>query len=160
MHGTVKNAGMKRNTLQTTGDAFIQGGNRYESHLMDFDEMPRLSILNNYKRIKQIMNSNYVKGFAVEQKYRNRTKQDSDQDPEWAKYKEEKQNSQKMSTILRSLNAKNKKKRTVVPSDSMTSSQIRANARSSGMPIRGKSTPYGGIKPLVEAEENDEMSNR
>lgn len=88
--GTIKNAGMKRNTLMTTGDAFICGGNRYESHLSDFDEMPRLSILNNYKRIKQIMNTNYVKGSAIEQKYRNRTKQDSDQDPEWAKYKEEK----------------------------------------------------------------------
>ena len=78
------------NTLKTTGDAFIKGGNRYDSHLTDFSEMPRLSILNNYKRIKQIMNTNYVKGFAIEQKYRNRTKQDSDQDPEWAKYKEEK----------------------------------------------------------------------
>ena len=89
----MKTAGFKRNTLQTTGDAFICGGNRYEQHLGDFDEMPRLSILNNYKRIKQIMNKNYVKGFEIEQKYRNRTKQDSDQDPEWAKYKEEKQNS-------------------------------------------------------------------
>jgi len=36
------------------------------------------------------MNTNYVKGFAIEQKYRNRTKQAADQDPEWAKYKEEK----------------------------------------------------------------------
>ena len=80
--------------------------------------MPRLSILNNYKRIKQIMNTNYVNGFAIEQKYRNRTKQDSDQDPEWAKYKEEKQNSQKMSTILRSLGATKKKRRTLLPSDS------------------------------------------
>lgn len=86
-----KNGGIKRgNTLKTTGDAFITGGNRYDQHLTDFNEMPRLSILNNYKRIKQIMNTNYVKGFAIEQKYRNRTKQDSDQDPEWAKYKEEK----------------------------------------------------------------------
>ena len=69
---------MKRNTLMNTGDSFIQGGNKYEQHLMDFDEMPRLSILNNYKRIKQIMNTNYVNGFKMEQKYRNRTKQDSD----------------------------------------------------------------------------------
>ena len=88
--GAMKNAGMKRNTLMNTGDNFIQGGNRFDANLKDFDEMPRLSILNNYKRIKQIMNTNYVNGFAIEQKYRNRTKQDSDQDPEWAKYKEEK----------------------------------------------------------------------
>ena len=78
MTGAMKNAGLKRNTLQNTGDNFIQGGNKYEQHLMDFDEMPRLSILNNYKRIKQIMNTNYVNGFKMEQKYRNRTKQDSD----------------------------------------------------------------------------------
>ena len=118
MSGAMKNAGMKRNTLMNTGDNFIQGGNRFDANLKDFDEMPRLSILNNYKRIKQIMNTNYVNGFAIEQKYRNRTKQDSDQDPEWAKYKEEKQNSQKMSTILRSLNGTRKKRRTLLPSDS------------------------------------------
>jgi len=74
----MKNASLKRNTLQNTADKFITGGNRYDSHLGDFDEMPRLSILNNYKRIKQIMNTNYVKGFQIEQKYNNRTKQDSD----------------------------------------------------------------------------------
>ena len=64
--GTMKHATLKRNTLQNTADAFICGGNRYEQHLSDFDEMPRLSILNNYKRIKQIMNKNYVKGFEIE----------------------------------------------------------------------------------------------
>jgi len=52
INGTLKNAGMKRNTLQTTGDTFIQGANRYDQLLTDFGEMPRLSILNNYKRIK------------------------------------------------------------------------------------------------------------
>jgi hypothetical protein len=66
MSGAMKTAGLKRNTLHNTGDAFICGGNRYEQHLGDFDEMPRLSILNNYKRIKQIMNKNYVKGFEIE----------------------------------------------------------------------------------------------
>ena len=65
------------------------------------------------------MNTNYVKGFAIEQKYNNRTKQDSDADPEWQKYKEEKQNSMKMGTILRSLNATNtRKRRTLLPSNS------------------------------------------
>ena len=48
----MKNANFKRNTLQNTGDKFISGGKRYDNHLGDFDEMPRLSILNNYKRIK------------------------------------------------------------------------------------------------------------
>ena len=76
--GMMKNAGLKRNTLANTADVFIAGGNRYDTQLKDFDEMPRLSILNNYKRIKQIMNTSYVKGFSIEHKYRNRTKQDSD----------------------------------------------------------------------------------
>lgn len=43
---------LKRKTLMNTGDQFITGGNRFEHNLADFDEMPRLSILNNYKRIK------------------------------------------------------------------------------------------------------------
>jgi len=69
-----KNQSMKRKTLMNTGDMFITGASRFDHHLADFDEMPRLSILNNYKRIKQIMNKNYVKGFEIEQKYANRTK--------------------------------------------------------------------------------------
>ena len=130
--------------------------------------MPRLSILNNYKRIKQIMNTNYVNGFAIEQKYRNRTKQDSDQDPEWAKYKEEKQNSQKMSTILRSLNGTKKKRRTLLPSDSQASAGVgvgaQNNRRGSKAAIRDASpAPTQGsvaiTKPLQEAEEGDEVSN-
>ena len=105
--------------------------------------MPRLSILNNYKRIKHIMNTNYVNGFAIEQKYNNRTKQDSDLDPEWAKYKEEKQNSQKMSTILRSLNSTQKKRRTLLPSDSASSSMFRSNAANTGM-NRASNNKLGG----------------
>lgn len=116
--GVMQDAGFKRNTLMNTGDKFITGGNRYEKQLTDFSETPRLSILNNYRRIKQIMNSNYVKGFTIEQKYRNRTKQDADDDPEWAKYKDEKKNSSRMSTILRSLNSTKQKKRTLAPNAS------------------------------------------
>ena len=124
----MKNANFKRKTLQNTADKYICGGNRYDSHLQQFDEMPRLSILNNYKRIKQIMNINYVKGFQIEQKYNNRTKQDSEQDPEWQKYKEEKQNSMKMGTILRSLNSTNtRKRRTLLPSESLESGRFRQN---------------------------------
>ena len=164
--GIAKNAGMKRNTLMNTGDAFITGGNRYDNHLQDFDEMPKLSILNNYRRIKQIMNTNYVKGFSIEQKYQNRTKQDSDQDPEWAKYKEEKQNSMKMSTILRSLNGAKKKKRPLKPSGSeMSSTGMRSNAHSVGLPPGSRNRDIDSavsgptIKPLKEAEEGDEVSN-
>ena len=106
------------------------------------------------------MNTNYVNGFKMEQKYRNRTKQDSDQDPEWAKYKEEKQNSKKMSTILRSLNGNQKKRRPLVPSDSMTSANLRGNAQSVNTMRKNTETPFSGkIRPLKEAAEGDEVSN-
>ena len=52
----------------------MSGTNDYKTFLADVEELPRLSILDNYKRIKQIMNANYVKGISVEKKYRNRTK--------------------------------------------------------------------------------------
>ena len=64
--GSAVSQQLRRNTLMNTGDMFISGNSRFDHHLADFDEMPRLSILNNYKRIKQIMNKNYVKGFEIE----------------------------------------------------------------------------------------------
>lgn len=102
---------LKRNTLRSTADNFMSGSNGYKTFLADVEELPRLSILDNYKRIKQIMNANYVKGISVEKKYRNRTKQDLEADEEYAKFKEEETNSKKMSTILRSLNTTNYKKK-------------------------------------------------
>uniref|UniRef100_A0A7S3MMG0 Uncharacterized protein n=1 Tax=Favella ehrenbergii TaxID=182087 RepID=A0A7S3MMG0_9SPIT len=158
---SVVNNSMKRKTLMNTGDAFITGGNRFENHLADFDEMPRLSILNNYKRIKQIMNKNYVKGFEIEQKYANRTKQDNEHDPEFAKYTEEKMNSLKMSTILRSLNGTRKKKRTLKPDESQvgSTSTLRPNAQSVGQAGIRRRSEMSGIKPLQEAAEFEEISN-
>ena len=152
---------MKRKTLMNTGDAFITGGNKFEHNLQDFDEMPRLSILNNYKRIKQIMNKNYVKGFEIEQKYANRTKQDNEHDPEYAKYMEEKLNSMKMSTILRSLNGKNKKKRTLKPDDSQvaSTSTLHPNAMSVGPAGFRRRSDMSGIKPVAENAEFEEVSN-
>ena len=143
-----------------TGDQFITGGNRFEHNLADFDEMPRLSILNNYKRIKQIMNKNYVKGFEIEQKYANRTKQDNEHDPDYAKYMEEKLNSMKMSTILRSLNGTRKKKRTLKPDESQvgSTSTLRAMAPSQGPRDFHRRSDMSGIKPLQEACEDEEIS--
>ena len=166
-NSAVKKAGFKRNTLMTTADRFISGGNKFDTHLKDFDDLPRLSILNHYKRIKQIMNSTYVKGFAVEQKYRNRTKQDQDQDAEWAKYKEDKVNSQTMSTILRSLNTTKPKKKSLLKQRSEASSlgdgasAMAANPRTitQGSKTRPDGTPYSGIRPLQEAKEGEEVSN-
>ena len=163
MKTTLQSTDIKRSTLMTTGDAFISGGNKYETQLTDFDEMPRLSILNNYKRIKQIMNKNYVKGFEMEQKYRNRTQQDNEHDPEWAKYNEEKLNSQKMSTILRSLNGNKKKHRPLAPSQSAVGQAMlqssATKAKNSVSQARPKISSMSGIKPLQEAAEYEEISN-
>lgn len=119
---------LKRNTLRSTADNFMSGANGYKTFLADMEELPRLSILDNYKRIKQIMNANYVKGISVEKKYRNRTKQDLDADEEYAKFKEEETNSKKMSTILRSLNTTNYKKKLPVAASAQPQSKMRGNA--------------------------------
>ena len=76
--------------------------------------MPRLSILENYKSIKKIMNQNYIKGRDQEKKFRNRTKKDNEADEEYQKWRDEQTNSQKMSTILRSLNTTKGKKPTTM----------------------------------------------
>ena len=116
---------LKRNTLRSTADTFMSGTNGYKTFLADVEELPRLSILDNYKRIKQIMNANYVKGISVEKKYRNRTKQDLEADEEYAKWREEETNSKKMSTILRSLNTTNYKKKLPVAASAQPKTKIR-----------------------------------
>lgn len=66
-----------------------------------------------------------------------------------------------MSTILRSLNGTQKKRRTLLPSDSAASANnTRAGAQSVNT-LRNKSgTPFSGrIRPLKEAAEGDEISN-
>ena len=69
--------GYKRTTLRNTADSFIQGSNAYVSNLQKIDDLPRLSILENYKSIKKIMNTNYIKGREQEKKFRNRTSKDN-----------------------------------------------------------------------------------
>jgi hypothetical protein len=83
----------------------------YKTFLSDQEEMPRLSILDNYKQIMRIMTNSYVKSFEEEKKFRNRDAKDIEKDPEYARYKEEKTNTLKMSTILKSLNASKRKRK-------------------------------------------------
>lgn len=56
--------------------------------LKDPEELPRLSILDNYRQIMRIMTGQYLKSDEEEKKYRNRseTEATSEQDPEYAKY--------------------------------------------------------------------------
>ena len=150
---------LKRNTLRSTADSFITGSNGYKTFLQDVEELPRLSILDNYKRIKQIMNANYVKGISVEKKYRNRTKQDLEADEEYAKWREEETNSKKMSTILRSLNTTNYKKKLPVAASAQPKTKIRqhelqsnAGIRVSAPHIRANSTANKNLKAIDEEE--------
>lgn len=77
------------------------------------DELPRLSILDNYKQIMRIMTNSYIKSFDAERKFKNCDPKSAAKDPEYAKYKEEEQNTMKMSTILKSLNSPKKKRKTI-----------------------------------------------
>eukprot|EP00352_Strombidinopsis_acuminata_P000382 CAMPEP_0176348228 /NCGR_PEP_ID=MMETSP0126-20121128/7694_1 /TAXON_ID=141414 ORGANISM="Strombidinopsis acuminatum, Strain SPMC142" /NCGR_SAMPLE_ID=MMETSP0126 /ASSEMBLY_ACC=CAM_ASM_000229 /LENGTH=167 /DNA_ID=CAMNT_0017696887 /DNA_START=531 /DNA_END=1034 /DNA_ORIENTATION=- len=108
---------MQRTTLRTTADSFITSKNNYKTFLDDQEELPRLSILDNYRQIMRIMTNSYIEGLKLEKKYRNRDAKDIMQDEQYAKYKEEEVNTRKMSTILKSLNT-TKKKRSVTSKNS------------------------------------------
>jgi hypothetical protein len=78
--------------------------NKYANFLNDKTELPRLSILDNYKQIMRIMTTSYIKGNEYQQKFGNRLKKDIENDEEYLKFKEEEVNTKKMSTILKGLN--------------------------------------------------------
>jgi len=79
----------------------------YKTFLCDRSEMPRLSILENYRQISRIMTSNYMKGRDLEQRYKN--VKGAQHDEEYQRYAEEELNSRKMATILKSLNSPKRK---------------------------------------------------
>lgn len=101
--------------LHTTGDKFQTEINDYKLFLQDPEELPRLSILDNYKQITRIMTSQYIKAKEEDKKYRNKSQADTgaDTDVDFQRYKEEKTNTMKMSTILKTLNSPRKKRRAV-----------------------------------------------
>jgi hypothetical protein len=59
------------------------------------------------------MTNSYVRSFEEEKKFRNRDVKDVEKDPEFAKYREERTNTLKMSTILKSLNSPKKKRKVI-----------------------------------------------
>ena len=97
----VQQASLKRTTLRNTGDRYMGESNQFRHYLGDQEDLPRLSILENHKQIMRIMTNSYMKGIEQQHKYRNADAKDDD----FQKFKEEERNTQKMSTILRSLNA-------------------------------------------------------
>ena len=105
------------------------------------------------------MNANYVKGISVEKKYRNRTKQDLEADEEYAKWRDEETNSKKMSTILRSLNTTNYKKKLPVAASAQPKTKIRQHelnqnggVRASAPHMRANSTVNKNLKAIDEEE--------
>ena len=103
-----------RAVLHTTGDKFTNEINDYKIFLHDPEELPRLSILDNYKQITRIMTQQFIKQEEEEKKFRNRTSaQNEEEDPEFLKYQDERNNTLKMSTILKSLNSPKKKRKAI-----------------------------------------------
>lgn len=78
--------------------------NGYGTFLSDREELPRLSILDNYKQIMRIMTNSYIKGSEYQNKFKNRMEKDIINDEDYQRFKEEETNTKKMSTILKSLN--------------------------------------------------------
>ena len=90
--------------MRNTNAKYENSMNGYNTFLNDKSELPRLSILDNYKQIMRIMTNSYIKGSEYQNKFKNRMEKDIINDEEYQKFKEEETNTKKMSTILKSLN--------------------------------------------------------
>ena len=85
--------------------------NSYSIFLQENEELPRLSILDNYKSVNRIMTSSYLKSFKDEILFR--SEKNSYNDPYFVKYQEERINTLKMSTILKTINSPRNKRKTI-----------------------------------------------
>lgn len=113
--------------MHTTADKYQVEQNNYKTFLSDREELPRLSILDNYKQIMRIMTNSYIKSADAERKFKNVDPKSAAKDPEFAKYKEEEQNTMKMSTILKSLNSPKKKRKTIAAMQDRRESNANTN---------------------------------
>lgn len=95
--------------MRQSGDTFINTQNNFTTFLNDRDDLPRLSILQNYGQIIRIMNNTYIKGHEFDKKYKNRSQMDVQGDEEYVKFKEDETNTKKMSTILMNINSPKRK---------------------------------------------------
>ena len=91
--------------MRNTNQKYENSTNGYSTFLNEKGELPRLSILDNYKQIMRIMTNSYIKGSEYQNKFKNRMENDIMKDEEYQRFKEEENNTKKMSTILKSLNA-------------------------------------------------------
>ena len=78
--------------LRLTGAQYENNSNGYSTFLNEKAELPRLSILDNYKQIMRIMTNSYIKGGEYQNKFKNRMEKDIIHDEEYQKFKEEQLN--------------------------------------------------------------------
>jgi len=80
---------------------FINSSNGFETFLRKKDEIPRLSILENYKQISRIMRNSFLKAKDLEQRFKNNALSNE----ELKKKKEEEENTKKLTKILKQMNS-------------------------------------------------------
>lgn len=80
---------------------FINSHNGFETFLRKKDEIPRLSILENYKQISRIMRNSFLKAKDIEQRFKNNALSSD----ELKKKKEEEENTKKLTKILKQMNS-------------------------------------------------------
>ena len=80
---------------------FINSLNAFETFLRNHDEVPRLSVLENYKGISRIMRNNFLKAKDLEQRFKNNALTAE----ELKKKKEQEENTQKLTKILKQMNS-------------------------------------------------------
>ena len=80
---------------------YINSKNGFETFLKKKDEIPRLSILENYKQISRIMRNSFLKAKDLEQRFKNNALTNE----ELKKKNEEEENTMKLTKILKQMNS-------------------------------------------------------
>ena len=73
---------VKKWEKSSTNEKFENSNNSYSTFLSDKGELPKLSILDNYKEITRIMTYSYIKGSDYEKKFGNRLASENEKDEE------------------------------------------------------------------------------
>ena len=118
--------------MHRTDDKFQTEINGYKTFLDDKEELPRLSILDNYKQITRILTNQYIRSFDEEKIFGNRstTETNETEDPEYLRFKEEKSNTMKMSTILKNLDSPKKKRKSIAALRQKKADELKMSKRS------------------------------
>jgi len=72
--------------LRISDYKFENSKNDFKTFLNEKEEQPRLSVLENYKKIVRVMNNCYVNGFEIQNKFKNRLEKDVANDEEFLLY--------------------------------------------------------------------------